>query len=329
MPRTIADRVGVVVIGRNEGERLVACLRSAAGVGGPVVYVDSASTDGSVAAARRLGADTVALDMALPFTAARARNAGLARLREAAPHVEFVQFVDADCTLAEGWLAVATRFLASEPHVAVVCGRRRERHPDASVYNWMCDLEWDTPVGRALACGGDALMRVDALAAVGGYNPALIAGEEPELCVRLREAGWEIWRHDAEMTLHEADITRFGQWWRRTLRSGHAFAEVSHLHRRSARRIWAHETRRAVAWGAVLPAAVLLAAAIEPMALAGLAIYPLQVVRLALRRGGAAPRDWAFAGFTVLGRFAECQGVWRFVRSRLQRRQGPLIEYKS
>ena len=37
-------------------------------------------------------------------------------------------------------------------------------------------------------------MRVEAFEAVGGYRAQLIAGEEPELCVRLREIGWKIWR---------------------------------------------------------------------------------------------------------------------------------------
>jgi hypothetical protein len=82
-----------------------------------------------------------------------------------------------------GWCDRAREVLQDEPNVAVVCGRRRERFPQASGFNLLCDLEWNTPVGEALACGGDAMMRVKAIQEVTGYNPSLIAGEEPELCL--------------------------------------------------------------------------------------------------------------------------------------------------
>ena len=41
------SQLGIVTIGRNEGERLRRCLSSVVGRGMPVVYVDSDSTDGS------------------------------------------------------------------------------------------------------------------------------------------------------------------------------------------------------------------------------------------------------------------------------------------
>ena len=90
----------------------------------------------------------------------------------------------------------------------------------------MCIRDRDTPIGPARACGGDALMLYAAVQAVGGYRDSLIAGEEPELCLRLRQAGGEVWRIDAEMTLHDAALLRFGQWWRRTRRAGHALSLI-------------------------------------------------------------------------------------------------------
>src|SRR3954469_23114936 len=123
---------GVVAIGRNEGERLRVCLESALRASAHVVYVDSGSTDGSVAMARQLGAHVVELDMSTPFTAARARNAGVVKLIEIVPDVEFVQFVDGDCEIVDGWLARALSECCANPQAAVVCGRRRERFPDAS-----------------------------------------------------------------------------------------------------------------------------------------------------------------------------------------------------
>jgi len=180
----------------------------------PIVCVDSGSTDGSIEHAREQGVEVVELEISLPFTAARARNARFGRLKQLAPHLAFVTFVDGDCEVNPEWLRTAEEFL--DPHAAngVVCGRRRDRCPDASVYNYLCDVEWNTAVGYADGCCGDAMMRVEAFAGVGGFNPSLIAGEEPELCVRLRAAGWKIYRLDREMTLHDANVTRFSQWWK-------------------------------------------------------------------------------------------------------------------
>lgn len=320
----IRPEIDAVVIGRNEGARLIACLASLRGRARRIVYVDSGSTDGSVEGARAAGAEVVALDMARAFTAARARNAGLERLE--GDGSDFVQFVDGDCTIAPGWLETAARFLAAHPEAAVVCGRRREEHPEASVYNRLCDREWDTPVGEATACGGDSLVRRAAVAAVGGFNDGLIAGEEPDLCLRLRRAGWTVWRLDAEMALHDARILRLGQWWRRSRRAGHAFAEGAHLHRAGPERHWVKETRRALIWGAGLPLAILVATLLTPWAALAVSIYPAQMLRLALRDPG--PGRWEVALFTVLGKVAEAQGALDFhLRRWIGRRRG-IMEYK-
>lgn len=316
----IAD-IGAVVIGRNEGDRLQRCLASLAPVAGRIVYVDSNSTDGSVDLARAAGAEVVTLDLSAPFTAARARNAGLARLvADGAP--SFVQFVDGDCEVQPDWMAQARTFLEDHETVAVVCGRRRERHPEASIWNRLVDREWDTPVGETKACGGDALMRVTALEQVEGFNPALIAGEEPELCVRLRQANWRVWRLDAEMTLHDAAMTRIGQWWKRTARAGYASAEGMALHGRLPERHGVLRTRRAMLWGAVLPALALFGAVLNPWMLLLLLAYPAQILRLSRREG------WARAAFLTLGKIPEAQGALTYGVRRLRGTQGKLIEYK-
>lgn len=321
--------VGFVAIGRNEGDRLVACLTSLAREkAGPIVYVDSGSTDRSIENAEALGAAIVTLDMSVPFTAARARNAGAQRLIEGSPP-DYVQFIDGDCALAHGWIASARAFLDAHPEVAAVCGRRREIRPAASFYNRLCDIEWATPVGEAAFFGGDVLMRMDALVAAGFYDERLVAGEEPELALRIRERGWKIWRLDAEMTRHDAAIEKFGQWWKRATRSGHAFAEVSALHRSSPLRIWRRETMRAICWAAIAPVAVLLALTVSPWFLAVLAAYPAQVLRLYLsarRRLGQDAAGWA--ALTVISRFAEALGAGRYALGRLSGRRTRLIEYK-
>lgn len=321
--------IGVVVIGRNEGLRLERCLASLAGRADKVVYVDSGSTDGSVQRASALGVEVLTLDMTIPFTAARARNEGFACLQKALPAVRHVQFVDGDCEVHAGWLVTAQAFLDTHPQVAVVCGRRRERFPQHSVYNWLCDLEWDTPLGETKACGGDALMRVDAFVAVAGYRSALIAGEEPELCVRLRAAGWKVWRLAAEMTLHDAAMTRFGQWWRRSVRAGYAYAEGASLHGAPPERHWLRESRRAWVWGLGIPLLVALASIWMGLwALVLLLVYPLQMLRLARRGGRSASENAVQAVFLVLGKFPEMLGQMRFVLNRFTAGNPALIEYK-
>ena len=321
--------VGVVVIGRNEGERLKRCLEALAGIAGRVVYVDSGSTDGSVEIARAMGVDVIELDTRVPFTAARARNEGFRRLREFAPQLAYLQFLDGDCELVAGWLEKAVAFLDTHGDVAAVCGRLRERHPERSIYNMLCDIEWDTPVGEARACGGNALTRVDAFEKVGGYRADLIAGEEPELCVRLRASGWRIWRLGEEMALHDAAILRFGQWWKRTLRAGYAYAQGADLHGAPPERHAVRESRSAWFWGLGIPVGVFgLSLWLGGWALVLFLVYPLQVVRLAVRSGRLPRENWWRAGFLVLGKFPEMFGQMKFLFHRHLSGQSRLIEYK-
>lgn len=317
--------VDAIAIGRNEGERLVRCLDSLAAAGfRHVVYVDSGSTDGSIVAARAQGAIVVQLDVTQPFTAARARNAGVEALPQGASAPDFIQFIDGDCSLDPNWLPLACNFLANNGSVAVVCGRRREIAPKSSVYNRMIDAEWDTPIGQSRSCGGDALMRAEAFHGVGGFNSSMIAGEEPELCVRLRAQGWQIWRLDAEMTCHDAAIHRFGQWWRRARRAGHAYAEGAALHGKPPERHNVAQMRRALVWGLGIPLAAILGALfIRPVLLVLLLAWPIQVLRLWKR-----DRDLARAALLTLGKLPEALGVLEYRRKRMTRQGSRLIEYK-
>jgi GT2 family glycosyltransferase len=322
------DDLGVVAIGRNEGERLIRCLTSAKSESHNIVYADSGSTDGSVVAAEQIGAHVVTLDLTRSFTAARARNVGLAALRTLNPNARFVQFIDGDCILVHGWLDKARAFIEQRSDIAIVCGRRRELHPTASVYNQLCDLEWDTPSGDTLSCGGDALVRIEAFEAAGGFRAQLIAGEEPELCVRLRKLGWRIWRLDADMTRHDAAMTRMAQFWARAVRGGHAYVEVSQLHKASPYGIWKRETARAIFWGGLLPLIICLGALIHPVALAGTLVYPLQICRVASARGPSSSQSWIYALFITIAKFAEFQGILRYYWGQFTRRNAALIEYK-
>jgi len=330
--------MGVVVIGRNEGERLLRCLASIRDL--PLrVYVDSGSTDGSSDAAGATGCSVVPLSSPPAFTAARARNAGIAQLRSEAGTPTLVQVMDGDCELEPDWLAAGAAALDADPGLGAVFGRRRERFPERSIYNALCDREWDVPIGEAGAFGGDVLFRAKALAATSGYPEDMIAGEDPDLSMRLRAAGWRIARIDAPMTRHDAALLGFGQWWRRTLRGGHAFAELAERHPLSRWPDWRRQCRSIVAWGGAWPAllaATLVAGIAYPPALVASAalvlVWVAQLLRLAVRqrRSGLSPRmARASAFFLMVGKFPEFAGVARFTSNRLLRRSTRLIEYKG
>lgn len=327
--RAVLDDLAVVAIGRNEGDRLRRCLDSILTHCPHMAYVDSGSADESVEMARAKGAHVVVLDTRQPFTAARARNAGLEAVLRNPQKIEFVQFVDGDCEIEAGWLDAARAYLAAHPKVAVVFGRRRERFPDKTVYNRICDIEWRVPSGEALYCGGDAMFRMEALRQTGGYRADLIAGEEPELCVRLRQKGWSVVSLGLPMTLHDAAMTRFMQWWRRSMRCGYAFAEGAHLHGSPPERHWVKESRRAWIWGLAIPMAILGVALIDvrPAFLLSL-VYPAQIARLYIMRRGQIPNALLISAFQVLGKIPEALGQLRFTWNRILRRESRLIEYK-
>jgi GT2 family glycosyltransferase len=319
---------GAVVIGRNEGARLKRCLQSLSAAT-RIIYVDSGSTDGSAQWVRERRIEVIELDTNGLFTAARARNAGFRHLRKVAPELTYVQFVDGDCELTQQWPAHALSYLCAHADVGAVCGRRRERFPNNSTYNWLCDVEWNVLPGEVRAFAGDVMMRTTALEAVGGYRDDLIAGEEPELCVRLRAAGWRIWRLPLEMTLHDANMLHFAQWWRRMLRSGFAFAQGAHLHGARPERHFVWESRRAQIWGIWLPLGCLAATfALWPWGLFTWLVYPLQVVRQTIRNPGPLMDRATLAFFQVLGRFPEALGQIKFRVGRWFGRQSTLIEYK-
>lgn len=329
LKQRVPATIGIVVIGRNEGARLLKCLDVLSELRERVIYVDSGSTDGSAEKAGGSGVHVLALDACTPFTAARARNEGFKRLRELVPAVTLVQFVDGDCELLNGWLEKAATFLEQNSEVGAVCGRLRERYPERTIYNMLCDCEWDAPVGDAKACGGIAMMRVSAFESVNGFRSDLIAGEEPELCVRMRGQGWRIRRLGEDMALHDAAMSRFGQWWRRTLRGGYAFAQGVALHGASPERCGVRESRSAWLWGLGMPVGIVtLSAWLGAWAIGLWLIYPLQVIRLAARGGRSARDNWWRAGFLVLGKFPEMLGQLKFLYHRYLGVRPRPIEYK-
>lgn len=332
-------RVGLVVIGRNEGARLKRCLRSIP-VNCPTIYVDSGSSDGSVDFAESCGFLIERLDSERGFTAALARNAGWERLLATYPLLDYIQFIDGDCELNGEWIDLALTEMDKDGSLCAVFGRRRERFPNASSYNALCDDEWNVPIGFVEACGGDVMFRVEPLQLSGGYSETLIAGEEPDLCLRLGQRGWRIRRIDAEMTLHDANIHSAGQHWRRARRAGFAFAEHVARHGSKAFRSWRRQRDAILAWGLVFPvgigATIILAmftgaSWLLYLAALGMLLYPIQFVRIvrAKQRTGTSfsfARIYAF--WMVAGRFAQLGGLLRYYYRQLRGARPRIIEYR-
>lgn len=323
--------IGAVIIGRNEGQRLINCIESLRFDIQHIVYVDSGSSDNSLQESQNRGIECISLDLNMPFTAARARNCGAKYLVENYPEIEFIQFVDGDCEVQPNWIKEAYKFLTVNDGCAVACGRRRERFPALSVYNQLCDIEWNTPIGEAKSCGGDALIRVSAFTQVAGYNDSLIAGEEPEMCFRLRNEDWTIFRLDIDMTLHDAAMTRVTQWWNRTVRAGFAYVQGYYLHGKSSEKYNYKPTRSIIVWGGVIPATIILLSLYDPLFLFLFACFPLQIIRLSIKnilQSMSVENSIFYAMSNVCGKLPQFIGVLRFLKNHYQGRQNSLIEYK-
>lgn len=333
-----AAQFGIVVIGRNEGERLKRCLDSCASSSASVVYVDSGSMDGSRELAGGHGATVVELDAGAPFSAARARNAGYRRLREDSPGVKFVQFVDADCELAADWLAFAADSMLLRPGTAIVSGQLKERYPAASIYNRMGEIEWNASgLGEVDSVGGIFMVRCEAFDSVGGFDPTVTAGEEPELCQRLLRRGWRIVRLERDMATHDLSMTRFSQWWRRMVRAGYGSLDVGY---RFGVASFSRNNRRVLAWSCWLGTTAVFATLavatasgwLEAAALLLLCLWPVKLARIALRMLKKR-HDWeismAYAFFMAIAFLPEAVGQACYVGDRLLNRSARLIEYKG
>jgi GT2 family glycosyltransferase len=306
-------RLGLVVIGRNEGARIERALRGPLAAGVPALYADSASTDGSPERAEALGAAVLRLDPSRPFGAARGRHEGFLRLLELHPGLEAVQFIDGDCELEPGWLETGAAALASDPGLGAVFGHRVEREPGSSVFHEQLALEWRIPPGPSDWFCGDALIRAEAYRQSGGFDPLLVSGEESDLCARLKAAGWRQVKLDAPMSRHEAG--RFGarEWWRRAQRTGNSYAVASAKHGGLGRSYRSRKIARIALWAVLVPALALLGAwPTRGLSLLLLAAYPALVWRAAAegRRQGLSGRPLrVYALFTVLNRFPQALGV--------------------
>lgn len=322
------------MIGRNEGARLDASIRSVQSTGLSLVYADSGSADGSPETASKLGVPVVELDPSSPFSAGRGRNEGLAEALRRWPAIAYVLFLDGDCILDASFPAAAIAQFERDPECAIVTGHLSERFPEQSVYNRLCQIEWRSPAGQITnmnSLGGIMAVRVSAFNAVEGFNLKAIAGEEPDLGVRLLMGGYSIVKIDAPMATHDAQILRFGQWWKRAVRGGHALAYRYSRHGRSRLRDGQRELLSDFFWGLALPlvSATLFwpTRGLSLLLLGGYVLFARRVYRSYRARGLSSADAALVTRFIIYGKFAHVVGIATFCRNWL-RGEFRIIEYK-
>ena len=332
----MSPTLSVVIIGRNEGERLMHCLDSvramhALGADPEIIYVDSGSRDGSPDRARTRGVRVIAVTAEHP-TAARGRNAGWRACSGA-----FVLFLDGDTIVAPEFVERALPEFEN-PRVAVVWGERREIRPESSVFNRILDLDWIHRPGFTEFCSGDALVRRMVLEEVGGYDAELIAGEEADMCRRMRARGHLILHLAVPMTGHDLAITRWSQYWRRAWRSGYAYVEVSERFRGSGMPVWENEVRGNRVRAGVLLTVPVVGAALSlglrsPWPLVAVPLfYSALVVRTAHKyrwKGGSLATRLLYGLHSHAQQIPILIGQITYLRDRRAGRKRALIEYKG
>jgi glycosyltransferase involved in cell wall biosynthesis len=324
-------KVAIVIIGRNEGERLRVSLAAARRECDRIVYVDSESGDGSLETAQSMGIEAVSLQKP-GLTAARGRQTGFERLRELWPETEHVQFIDGDCELQPGWLERAARELERDDRIAAVSGIRAETRVRESVWSRLVDIEWPRHEGDVLYPGGDSYCRVSALMQIGGWSVGLIAGEDPDLGFRLTDGGWRVRRLSAPMTLHDIRISSFGQYWKRAVRSGYAYAAAGWRGRHGSGRMYLTTGAKFTVQVSLLAAAVVAGGVYWPVTLLAVAIAAWMIWRAArfgvsrgLRGGDAAK----YAVLTLPVRLGQAFGFIRALYAIWTGSSSSIIEYRT
>lgn len=332
-------KVGVVVIGRNEGERLRRCLSSIPSSSVHIVYVDSGSSDHSVEIAYLFANKIIELNSALPFSAARARNEGFLALSQLYPETQFVQFIDGDCEINGHWLGAASRFLEVNKDVAIVNGRLNERFPEISIYNKLANLEWNSSSpGDVDAVGGIFMVRAAVFESVEGFNETVTAGEEPELCQRIKDVGWRLVHLDVDMAWHDLAMKNFGSWWMRQIRGGYGGLDVA---RRFGITSFIKNNWRARFWS-IWPILIVLGWGLGGwfvgelvgmfLAFSIAMLWPIQFVRILLRtwrNGQTIKLALAYSWFTMLSFWPQMLGQIYYIIDGLFKRNQRLIEYNK
>jgi GT2 family glycosyltransferase len=308
------NRVGIIVIGRNEGDRLKRSLQSVIALDLPTIYADSGSTDQSVKYAESLGISVVKVDMSIPPNASRARNLGFQQLLLKYPYIEYVQFLDGDSRLIKEWIHEGLEIFFENPPVAIVCGTIHEDMQSPSVYSRLFELEWRKTNGEIAACSGIMLIRSSVFNDVKGFDPQIIAAEDDDLCIRVRQKGWKILKIESHMATHEANISSFSQ----------GFTSERHFVR---------QTLSAIAWGFILPLCALVPVFwTHGRSLLFLFGYPILFFRIlynSYKKNWTLNEGLLYAFYGTIAKFAHVIGIVKYLWDKIRGKQAKIIEYKG
>ncbi len=208
--------VGVVIATHDRRDSLLRTLDRLAALPErpPIVVVDNASGDGSVAAVRAAhpGVEVIAL---AENRGAGARNVGAGRLR-----TEAVAFCDDDSWWEPGALAIAGERFRSFPAVALIAAQILVRpqgrlDPTAALMRGFAPPDLPgPPIHGFVACG--AIVRRAAFEAAGGFcERFFVGGEEALLALDLQRLGWRLAYDHAIVAVHDPHRgERPGRTWR-------------------------------------------------------------------------------------------------------------------
>jgi len=248
--------VSIVIIGRNEGDRLVKCIQSARKLEYPsdrkeIIYVDSRSSDDSVEQAKKLGIEKIFVLEQEKTCAAMGRNLGMQHAVG-----ELILFLDGDTQISRDFLTAAITHFEKE-EIAIVYGRRTEIHPE-SLYIQLCGSDWSQRIpGYTETAAGDVLMRAEVIREIGGYKE-IIAGEDPEMSNSVINAGYKILFLDKDMVKHDLAMHSFRQYWKHSVRSGFAYAVVADITKGRAIPLWVDKKKKIMRQGVLYILAPLL-----------------------------------------------------------------------
>ena len=300
----------------------------------PIIYVDSGSSDNSVEIAKPLVNCVHQLDPATPFSAARARNEGCQHLTTLFPSLQYIQFVDGDCVIDEGWLTAAQAAIEQDEKRAAVIGHLQELNPDASIYNRMCAMEWRSPAGELTnfgALGGISMIRADVFKQLGGFKANVIAGEDSEFGVRLSLAGYKVVKIDHIMAVHDANISTFQQWWKRAVRGGHAIGQRADLNGATIAKDCVKERKSTLVWGVFLPIVALIllifAGCWSFLILLAYVFLAIKVYFYRRKQGENSRDAFTYAQFMPFVKIANGLGLLKFYVNKFKQSY-EIIEYK-
>jgi GT2 family glycosyltransferase len=318
-------KVGFVVIGRNEGQRLELCLKSLPIGSHPVVYVDSNSYDDSVYIAKTLSVDVIVLDSNMKINASVARNSGFKYLIKNNNDIDYVHFIDADCELDVNWIEEAVTLLDCDETTVAVCGRLREKFVNKNVYTRLCDMSWYIKPGFVNSCGGIFTIRADVYQYHNGFNEDLIAGADPEFFNRVYNSNGKIMCLPALMGTHDCAMYSLKQWWIRSKKTGFAYANGKELG------LWKNKPLSALFWGGVLPFTTLVISLFFMPFLLLFLIYIIQILRTAnkLDIPYLFKEKFLYGSFIILGKVPDLIGVIKYYKNRLLKLDSKIIEYKA